>query len=129
MNFRVVFSTVLFFMTMCLFSPTTSKAKDTVIEENLPKVTEVTTYGYRMPDPPDKFENLLPNLDVAFQVAYPILRALYNTDFEEYNFKGYLANDSIWVIYGDLKRLTEGGGPYIELNKNDGRVMVITHTK
>ena len=71
MNFRVVFSTVLFFMTMCLFSPTTSKAKDTVFEENLPKVTEVTTYGYRMPDPPDKFENLLPNLDVAFSSSVP----------------------------------------------------------
>ena len=73
--------------------------------------------------------NVLPTLDVAFQVAFPILQAKYHDTFESYTFKGYLANDSIWVIYGNFKQLVEGGGPYIELNKKDGRVLVITHSK
>lgn len=128
MTLKTIINTVFFLITMFLLFPTTSKAKVAAQRSNTNKIIEVAQ-GYRMPGPPDSVVDVLPTLDVAYKVALPILQSMYNDSFENYVFQGYLANDSIWVIYGKLTQLIEGGFPYIELNKNDGRVVVITHTK
>ena len=74
--------------------------------------------------------NVIPTIDVAFDVALPILKSVYHKDFEKnMPFKGYLKNDSIWVVYGSTPQLVEGGFPYIEISKHDGRILKITHTK
>lgn len=74
--------------------------------------------------------NVIPTIDVAFDVALPVLKSVYNKDFEKnMPFKGYLKGDSIWVVYGSAPQLTEGGYPYIEISKHDGRILKITHTK
>lgn len=74
--------------------------------------------------------NVIPTIDVAFDVALPILKSVYNKDFKEnMPFKGYLKNDSIWVVYGSTPHLIESGYPYIEISKHDGRILKITHTK
>lgn len=74
--------------------------------------------------------NVIPTIDVAFDVALPVLKSVYNKDFEKnMPFKGYLKDDSIWVVYGSTPQLIEGGYPYIEISKHDGRILKITHTK
>ena len=74
--------------------------------------------------------DLVPNLDVAIEVALPILENIYKKSFKEYMpFKGYLKNDSIWVLYGSTTPLVEGGFPYIEINKHTGQVLKIIHSK
>lgn len=123
MSSNFLLDIILFFMTAPILA-TSNKADDKVRVVEIPE-----SVGYRMPNSDFPITDVLPTLDVAFQVALPILQARYNKTFEDYNFKGYLANDSIWVIYGFLAKPIEGGGPYIELNKNNGRVMEITHTK
>lgn len=128
MTLKTIISTVFFLITMFLLFPTTIKAKVAAQRSNTNKIIEVAQ-GYRMPGPPDSVVDVLPTLDVAYKVALPILQSMYNDSFENYVFQGYLANDSIWVIYGKLTQLVEGGFPLSELNKNDGRVVVITHTK
>lgn len=128
MTLKTIISTVSFLIILSLLFPTMSKANVAAQSGGTNKIVEVAQ-GYRMPDSPDPVVDVLPTLDVAYKVALPILQSRYNSSFENYEFQGYLANDSIWVIYGNLIQLVEGGGPYIELNKNDGRVVVITHTK
>ena len=117
----------------CAFSVTTNNAQSSKCDSIGPRIVEVSL-GYRMSEV-GYVENLLPTLDVAFQVALPILKAAYETDFKgNMPFKGYLANDSVWVIYGSSPRTAdgrykEGGFPYIELNKRDARVIRMIHTK
>lgn len=123
MSSNFLLSIILFFMMPPIFA-TSNKAEEKVRVAEIPE-----SMGYRISDSRSPVTDVLPTLDVAFQVALPILQARYNKTFEDYDFKGYLANDSIWVIYGNLKQHVEGGSPYIELNKNDGRVVEITHTK
>lgn len=77
------------------------------------------------------FTDALPNMDIAFHVAFTILSGIYGKDHceEYYPYKGYLLNNSVWVFYGTKQTLTEGGFPYIEINKHDGKVIRLTHYK
>lgn len=63
------------------------------------KVVEIPeSIGYCFPfDGIDlNYFDLVPNLDVAIEVALPILENIYKKSFKEYMpFKGYLKNDSI----------------------------------
>lgn len=113
MSSNFLLGIILFFMTSPIFA-TNNKG-----EEGKVRVTEIpeSMGHHRIPNSDGPVTDVLPTLDVAFQVALPILKSMYNKTFEDYNFKGYLAEDSIWVIYGSLVEPIEGGGPYIELNK------------
>ena len=78
----------------------------------------------------DNFD-MLPTIDIAFDVAFSVLKGIYGEKecAKFYPYKGYLLNDSVWVIYGSMPRLVEGGFPYIELNRHTGCVMKVLHTK
>lgn len=95
------------------------------------RVIEVSE-GKRFPSEPGQriFPDVLPTYDRAFDVAYVILSQFYGTRCSKYYpYTAYLYNDSIWIIKGSRDRISEGGCPYIELNKHDGRVLTIEFGK
>jgi hypothetical protein len=44
-------------------------------------------------------------------------------------FKSRLVGDSVWIVSGSLRHDIEGGVPYAEIKKSNGKVLKITHTK
>ncbi len=133
MKIKIMIVSVLFAM-VAVTSSSASNGLATEQKSNCAKIESVTN-GYRFPFEFPNQIDVLPSLEVAFQVALPILQDRFHQSFaRNMPFKGYLANDSIWVIYGgnpvnEKGKPCEGGFPYIELNKHDGKVVKILHTK
>ena len=77
------------------------------------------------------FSSALPTMDIAFDVAFTIMSGIYGKEhcMKYYPYKGYLLNNSVWIFYGTMPEVREGGFPYIEINKHDGRVLRLTHYK
>lgn len=78
-----------------------------------------------------EFGDALPTMDIAFDVAFSILSGIYGKEHCEnyFPYEGYLLRDSVWVFYGTMPVVKEGGFPYIEINKRDGKVLRLTHYK
>lgn len=73
---------------------------------------------------------LIPDVKTAYHVSYPILSAIYgeNVIKREQPLKTSLVNESFWHIEGTL-HATHGGVASMTLDKMDGRVLVLFHTK
>ena len=74
--------------------------------------------------------DVLTDYEMAFNVAYPILSHWSAHKIGKYYpYKAYLYKDSVWIICGSVLsadgKPIEGGAPYIELSKHDGRVLKI----
>ena len=74
--------------------------------------------------------DVLTDYEMAFNVAYPILSHWSAHKIGKYYpYKAYLYKDSVWIICGSVLsadgKPVEGGAPYIELSKHDGRVLKI----
>ncbi|MGN0229366.1 MAG: NTF2 fold immunity protein [Muribaculaceae bacterium] len=110
---------------------TNDSANNQIVTSTPTRVIEVST-GERFPTEPEqrRFPDVLPTYDRAFDVAYVILSQFYGSRCSKYYpYTAYLYNDSIWIIKGSRDRISEGGCPYIELNKHDGRVLTIEYGK
>ena len=73
---------------------------------------------------------LIPDAKTAYHVSYPILSAVYgeNVIKRERPLKISLVNERFWHIEGTL-HATQGGVASMTLDKTDGRVLVLFHTK
>lgn len=73
---------------------------------------------------------LIPDAKTAYHVSYPILCAIYGEDVikRELPLKICLVNERFWHIEGTL-HATHGGVASMTLDKTDGRVLVLFHTK
>ena len=74
--------------------------------------------------------DVLTDYEMAFNVAYPILSHWSGHNMGKYYpYRAYLYKDSVWIISGSVLgangKPIEGGAPYIELSKHDGRVLKI----
>ena len=75
-------------------------------------------------------EGLVPTVEIAFQIAEPILVNLYGRETieEEKPFSINLEND-IWIIEGTLEKGFKGGVAYMEISKINGTILKVIHTK
>lgn len=78
-----------------------------------------------------KHEGFIQNETIAVEYAKLLLFPLYgkNVIESEKPYKVKLLNGNIWNVSGSLQKGTEGGVFSILLNRNDGRVMYISHGK
>ena len=74
-------------------------------------------------------DGFVPNKETAVKVAEAIWLPIYGNEIYNYRpFSVTLKRGNIWVVEGTLKS-GKGGVPYIELQKNDCKVLVVTHGK
>lgn len=102
---------------ICLFILLSSCTSTKPSNDSYPYLTEVAT-------------GFVPNEEVAIDLAKIYFLAIYGESVQKY--KKYEAKlvDGIWYVNGILEgEMIAGGCPYIKINKQDGRVLGIIHTK
>lgn len=67
---------------------------------------------------------------VAVKIAIANWVPIYGKKvFTSRPFKSRILNDTTWVVTGSLKGGVPGGYPVIRINKLNGKILEITHTK
>lgn len=75
-------------------------------------------------------KNYVPDKETAIRIAEAIWVPIYGEKI--YNQKPYivtLVDSSIWVVTGTLPENKRGGVAYIEIQKNDCKILKVTHGK
>ncbi|GAB2789926.1 hypothetical protein HNQ93_003272 [Hymenobacter luteus] len=71
----------------------------------------------------------VPDATTAIKIAEAVWLPIYGKRiYEKRPFKA-VSKGAIWVVEGSLPDGMDGGVPYIEINKMDGRIMRVTHGK
>ena len=95
-----------------------------VIDNNL------STSHYSRIDGYTPKEGFVPDADMAFQIAEIILMKIYGKEQIEKQRPFYVKlKDNIWYIKGHLDDGLRGGVAYIEIQKNDGKILKVIHEK
>ena len=72
----------------------------------------------------------VPDESTAIRVAEAIWLPIYGKSiYTKRPFTARLENDSIWVVEGTLEEDHHGGVPYIEIQKSDCKILMVTHGK
>jgi hypothetical protein len=80
---------------------------------------------FYMPD-----DGFVPDDVTAIKIAEAIWLPIYGQKiYTKMPFIATLKNDSIWVVEGTKLNFGKGGVPYIEIQKNDCRILFVTHGK
>lgn len=75
-------------------------------------------------------EGYVPNAETAIKIAEAIWLPIYGQDIYSCKpFKAKLIDGHIWQIEGTLPKKYEGGVPYAEIEKNEGRIIKVYHSK
>ncbi len=82
------------------------------------------------------FKDAVPNAETAVTIAEAILLTIYGEQIlEQRPFNCELVKDSIWVLEGFFPTAKHGGPvmaggvAYIEIQKRDSKVLIVTHGK
>jgi|GEM_PF-982730 len=72
----------------------------------------------------------IPDSRTAIKLAEVIWLPIYgNSIYKEKPFNCTLLNDTTWIVFGTLPKTSVGGTLYIQMNKNDGKILKVTHFK
>jgi predicted amino acid dehydrogenase len=73
--------------------------------------------------------DIVPNEETAMKIAEVILYSIYGQKI--YSSRPYCIElkNGVWIIEGTLPKDYQGGVPYIEIQKKDGKVLKIMHGK
>ena len=75
-------------------------------------------------------DGYVPDSKTASQVAEVLWLRIYGDKvLDNKPFKVSLRDSSVWIVEGTLKDGLVGGTPYAEIQKADGKVLKIHHTK
>jgi hypothetical protein len=75
-------------------------------------------------------DGYVPDSSTAVQIAEIVWVRIYGKDiYSRRPFKAKLVSDEVWHIEGTLKPGWDGGVPYAEIQKKDGKIITIYHTK
>jgi hypothetical protein len=75
-------------------------------------------------------DGLVPNKETAIKIAEAIWLPIYGKSIKKSKpFVAKLKDNEVWIVEGTLKRGFSGGVPYIEINKADGKIIRVIHTK
>lgn len=77
----------------------------------------------------DVTNDLVPDDMTAMKIAEAIWLPIYGSKI--YQEKPYTASlkDSIWIVEGTLPKGSDGGTAYIQIQKKDCKVLMVTHYK
>jgi hypothetical protein len=76
-----------------------------------------------------KEDGYLSTEESAKQMAKIVWFNVYGSDIKKYEpFKARL-NGRVWIVEGTLDKDKVGGVPYIEIQKDDGKILRVTHGK
>ena len=72
----------------------------------------------------------VPDENTAIKIAEAVWLPIYGERiYDRKPFVASLVDNSIWVVQGTLKPGKLGGVPYAEIQKIDGKILRISHTK
>ena len=75
-------------------------------------------------------EGFIPNEATAIKVAEAVWLPIYGDRiYKSKPFKAILQDSTVWIVEGTLKENQKGGYPYIEIQKSDGKILKVTHSK
>lgn len=75
-------------------------------------------------------QGYVPDSTTAVQIAQIIFVRVYGDKvLEKKPFKTVLKNQGIWIVEGSLKAGEDGGVPHIEIQKADGKIVDLYHSK
>lgn len=70
------------------------------------------------------------NKEIAIRISKIILESIYGESIRNMTFEAHLIeNQTIWVVFGIRPKGMKGGNPYIEINKRDGQILKVAHSK
>lgn len=72
----------------------------------------------------------VPNQETAVKIAEAIWLPIYGEKVLSFKpYKAVLKDNTVWIVEGTLPKGMKGGTPYIEINKEDCRIIKVTHGK
>ncbi len=75
-------------------------------------------------------DGYVPDKETAIKIAEVVWVRIYGENvLNKRPFKATLRPDSVWLVEGTLKPNLLGGVPYAEIQKSDGRIVRIYHTR
>ncbi len=75
-------------------------------------------------------DGCVPDEATAKRIAEAVWLSVYGeTIYQKEPFRAELLGDSLWAVAGSLPKDMLGGVPYIEIQKEDGRILGIGHGK
>ncbi|MDQ0637363.1 hypothetical protein QF042_000928 [Pedobacter sp. W3I1] len=78
----------------------------------------------------DMGQGYVPDSTTAVQLAQVFFVRIYGEKvLEKKPFISTLKDDKIWVVDGTLGKGMDGGVPHIEIQKSDGKVLMLYHGK
>jgi len=116
----IIILVVLLLITLLIFSLIRDNFKDNM--ELLPQEIE----GYI---PPNGF---VPDEETARKIAETVWLPIYGRQvLRQKPYRVKLIDEKIWIVEGTLKGIpfVVGGTAYIEINKNTGEIIKVTHSK
>jgi hypothetical protein len=74
--------------------------------------------------------NYVPNEETAIKIAEAILTPIYGKEvLEKRPFTAKLIKNKFWRVEGTMSLDELGGIPIVEIQKNDCKILSVTHTK
>ena len=74
--------------------------------------------------------NYVPDADTAVRIVEAIWFPIYAKDiYEDKPFVARLKSPDVWIVEGTLAKGRFGGVPYIEIQKSDCKILMVTHGK
>lgn len=74
-------------------------------------------------------KDLVPDETTAIKIAEAIWLPIYGEKiYTKKPFVAKLESKKKWIVTGTLQN-QKGGVPYIEIQKDDGKILMVTHTK
>jgi hypothetical protein len=75
-------------------------------------------------------EGFVPNKETAIKIAEAIWLPIYGDRiYKRKPFVAELKNGKTWIVQGTLPKGWDGGTPYIEIQKSDGKILLVMHGK
>jgi NTF2 fold immunity protein len=72
----------------------------------------------------------VPDGDTAVRIAEAIWLPIYRKGiYEDKPFVARLKSPDVWIVEGTLAKGLLGGVPYIEIQKSDWKILMVTHGK
>jgi hypothetical protein len=75
-------------------------------------------------------EDYVPDEATAVKIAEAIWLPVYGKSiYDDKPFTATLKNSDVWIVEGTPGKGLKGGVPYIEIQKSDCKILVVTHGK
>ncbi len=76
-------------------------------------------------------DGFVPNAETAIKIAEAVWLPIYGDNiYDKKQFVAKLIDSTIWIVSGTLQEERSLGGiPYIKIQKKDGKILIVEHSK